>query len=527
MFTHLAGARNGERQAAARESNDEVTVLDLAEPVKLVDLGSRRHAVAGNAQRGSQSTLPPGRSRAGPDPQPAGHRELDLLEERRGCGSQPARRGRPVGRVRVRPHRLDTQGSAGGPDRRGRPAAARERPASSTIRCSTGRRSATPSPGIRTAGPDVIDASARPSRSVRARTTVELSRLQQYRMLEQKLVDRQQAPTSNEEFLRSCDIRIAVLEGAEVRGGGRALLRAGAAHQPAQLHQAPPQSARTSPTLLTDPGHRVGCVRVRDRYGDYGICGFFAMRRTRRGTWSTSCSPVASSTWVSSNGSTSTLAARRSTWWGRWCRTSTARSTGSRSRTLPSVGDAASLGPRPTGCWQAQSTRGPHGRRLRPHHRGAVLGRDDRHPLLPRRPDRCLHLHRPHGDASAVAPGSRRRSGRSGRPDPLPRPGRVPSPAVVSPDYDVLVYSVLTDYTQGLYRHRTSGLVVPWLQFDRGCHRPRAVAAGSRSAMPVSRWTGLLRVVRRRVRVPRRDHRRAVPGQHPVAGRHHPPRRRS
>ena len=32
------------------------------------------------------------------------------------------------------------------------------------------------------------------------------------------------------------------------------------------------------------------------------------------------------------------------------------------------------------------------------------------------------------------------------------------SPAVVSPDYDVLVYSVLTDYTQGLYRHRELGL---------------------------------------------------------------------
>jgi hypothetical protein len=40
------------------------------------------------------------------------------------------------------------------------------------------------------------------------------------------------------------------------------------------------------------------------------------------------------------------------------------------------------------------------------------------------------------------------------------------SPAVVDPDYDVLVLSVLTDYTQGLYRHRRLGLVVPWYQ----CH---------------------------------------------------------
>ncbi len=34
------------------------------------------------------------------------------------------------------------------------------------------------------------------------------------------------------------------------------------------------------------------------------------------------------------------------------------------------------------------------------------------------------------------------------------------------PDYDVLVYSVLTDYTQGLYRHRDLGLIVPWHQFN-------------------------------------------------------------
>jgi hypothetical protein len=38
------------------------------------------------------------------------------------------------------------------------------------------------------------------------------------------------------------------------------------------------------------------------------------------------------------------------------------------------------------------------------------------------------------------------------------------SAAVVDPDYDVLVLSVLTDYTQGLYRHRDTGLVVPWHQ---------------------------------------------------------------
>ncbi len=36
---------------------------------------------------------------------------------------------------------------------------------------------------------------------------------------------------------------------------------------------------------------------------------------------------------------------------------------------------------------------------------------------------------------------------------------------MVDPDYDVLVLSVLTDYTQGLYRHRGTGLLVPWYQY--------------------------------------------------------------
>ncbi len=45
-------------------------------------------------------------------------------------------------------------------------------------------------------------------------------------------------------------------------------------------------------------------------------------------------------------------------------------------------------------------------------------------------------------------------------------------PAVVSPEYDILVYSVLTDYTQGLYRHRKLGLIAPWYQFDQDVTDP-------------------------------------------------------
>jgi hypothetical protein len=61
------------------------------------------------------------------------------------------------------------------------------------------------------------------------------------------------------------------------------------------------------------------------------------------------------------------------------------------------------------------------------------------------------------------------------------------SGAVVDPDYDILVLSVLTDYTQGLYRHRGTGLLVPWGQFTVDvtdpARRPRLVQRHARESM--------------------------------------------
>ena len=49
---------------------------------------------------------------------------------------------------------------------------------------------------------------------------------------------------------------------------------------------------------------------------------------------------------------------------------------------------------------------------------------------------------------------------------PMVTPAVFHSSAVTSSDYDVLVLSLLTDYTQGLYRHRELGFVLPWHQFE-------------------------------------------------------------
>ena len=95
------------------------------------------------------------------------------------------------------------------------------------------------------------------------------------------------------------------------------------------------------------------------------------------------------------------------------------------------------------------------------------------------------------------------------------------SPAVVAPDYDVLVYSVLTDYTQGLYRHRRLGLIVPWHQFHHDVTDPEFRPMLETQVRARRDGPGVLRLVRRRVRVPGRHHGRPVRGEHSLAGRVH------
>ncbi len=64
-------------------------------------------------------------------------------------------------------------------------------------------------PGIQVAGPEIIDRMLYLP-ELAGKDDGRLTRLRQYRVLERKLVDREAAPGSNEEFLRSCDIRVGV-----------------------------------------------------------------------------------------------------------------------------------------------------------------------------------------------------------------------------------------------------------------------------------------------------------------------------
>jgi HAD superfamily phosphatase (TIGR01681 family) len=64
-------------------------------------------------------------------------------------------------------------------------------------------------PGIRVAGPETIDRLLSLP-ELQGKDDSELSRLRQYRVLEQKHSDRALSTTTNEDFLRSCDIRVGV-----------------------------------------------------------------------------------------------------------------------------------------------------------------------------------------------------------------------------------------------------------------------------------------------------------------------------
>jgi FkbH-like protein len=317
-------------------------------------------------------------------------------------------------------------------------------------------------PGIQTAGPEIIDhLLSMPAMS--GNDDPDLSRLRQYRILEEKLVDRGAASDSNEEFLRSCDITIGVFTDA-VSHGQRLFELMNRTNQLNFTKRRPDWEQFSA--MLTDPRWACGYVQVRDRYGDYGICGFYALSLGDKvvtdllfscrvlnmgveqwmydylGRPSVSvvgdvAAPLGGSVdWITmDNGSfdaspdepdqrpgepmSDSSVPNRVLMVGGCDLTTTAQFLGGEI-----VTEFSHTGP--TGSFIYVG----HTETLRQSAAGISVEERaivDRIPFLDRRV--------------------------------------FASPAVVAPDYDVLVYSVLTDYTQGLYRHRGLGLVVPWHQF--------------------------------------------------------------
>ena len=130
-------------------------------------------------------------------------------------------------------------------------------------------------PDIMTAMPDILPGLINAAEAYENNDT-EHKRLNQYKVLESKKNERGKA-SSNEEFLRDSRIEVEINEDCLGEEGRihELLLRAN------QLNFTKSRaSAEELHTALTD-GHKCGYVKVHDRFGNYGIAGFYALDTER------------------------------------------------------------------------------------------------------------------------------------------------------------------------------------------------------------------------------------------------------
>lgn len=127
-------------------------------------------------------------------------------------------------------------------------------------------------PDLQTATPDAIDELIRQVKDL-PRTDAKHKRLQQYRVLEAKCKD-QDMFDSNEDFLFASDIRIEMKDDCMtvIERIHELVLRSN------QLNFTKKRdSMEELQSLLKNPECKSGYVTVRDKYGDYGIVGFYAL----------------------------------------------------------------------------------------------------------------------------------------------------------------------------------------------------------------------------------------------------------
>ncbi len=128
-------------------------------------------------------------------------------------------------------------------------------------------------PGIMVEGPEVIPQLIQDVKTLPAKDKAH-KRLNQYKVLEEKRAERTHY-ASNEEFLMESDIRLTISPDCreQIPRIHDLILRAN------QLNFTKLRSTeRELETLLAEDGVEAGCVSVADRFGDYGIVGFYAVK---------------------------------------------------------------------------------------------------------------------------------------------------------------------------------------------------------------------------------------------------------
>jgi FkbH-like protein len=111
------------------------------------------------------------------------------------------------------------------------------------------------------------------------------TRLQQYRLLQTRARDRQRAAGDNEQFLRGCDIKLRIEYDVEAHLE-RAIELINRTNQLNFTKERLPEDAPAARAkLLEDLGafdSQAGLIEVADKYGRYGMIGFFLTRSMRR-----------------------------------------------------------------------------------------------------------------------------------------------------------------------------------------------------------------------------------------------------
>ena len=131
--------------------------------------------------------------------------------------------------------------------------------------------------GLQTAAPGII-AGLLEHEAVEGKPDSGLSRLAHYQVLNAKFEDRACLDVDNQAFLRQSEIRVELGSDVAVHRD-RVLELIGRTNQ---LNYTKHRIDGTElGVLLEDPAVEAGYLRAVDRYGDYGVCGFYATRGNR------------------------------------------------------------------------------------------------------------------------------------------------------------------------------------------------------------------------------------------------------
>jgi len=139
-------------------------------------------------------------------------------------------------------------------------------------------------PGLMVADPEEILPTLLDLPQVAGKDDTALTRLQQYKALEVKAVERSKSAVSNEEFLRQCDIQVTIDHDLD-KNFDRMVELANRTNQLnfTKKRMETPEAVADFRKLCAKHGVQTGVVRVKDKYGDYGVVGFYVVFRHARG----------------------------------------------------------------------------------------------------------------------------------------------------------------------------------------------------------------------------------------------------